>query len=108
MPRRFRQILQWRVVRELATEALTVRSKDLEVAAWLTEALLRDAGLSGLTAGFRLLALSSGADVRALQQGAIPSLSPCTAKSSTKISMIPLDLRCRHPSFISRECREMP
>ena len=49
-------ILQWRVVRELATEALTLHSKDLEIAAWLTEALLRDAGLNGLTAGFRLLA----------------------------------------------------
>ena len=49
-------ILQWRIVRELAIEALTVRSKDLEIAAWLTEALLRDAGLSGLTAGFRVLA----------------------------------------------------
>jgi type VI secretion system protein ImpA len=49
-------ILQWRIVRELATEALTVHSKDLEIAAWLTEALLRDAGLSGLTAGYRLLA----------------------------------------------------
>lgn len=49
-------ILQWRTVRELATEALTARSKDVEIAAWLTEALLRDAGLVGLTAGFRLLA----------------------------------------------------
>jgi type VI secretion system protein ImpA len=49
-------ILQWRIVRELATEALSLHSKDLEIAAWLTEALLRDAGLRGLTAGFRLLA----------------------------------------------------
>src|SRR3954453_5666899 len=49
-------ILQWRIARELATEALSLHSKDLEIAAWLTEALLRDAGLSGLTAGFRLLA----------------------------------------------------
>jgi len=49
-------ILQWRIVRELATEALSLHSKDLEIAAWLTEALLRDAGLSGLTSGFRLLA----------------------------------------------------
>jgi type VI secretion system protein ImpA len=48
--------LQWRIVRELATEALSLHSKDLEIAAWLTEALLRDAALSGLTAGFRLLA----------------------------------------------------
>jgi type VI secretion system protein ImpA len=49
-------LLQWRIVRELAIEALTLHSKDLEIAAWLTEGLLRDAGLVGLTAGFRLLA----------------------------------------------------
>jgi type VI secretion system protein ImpA len=47
---------RWRTVRELATEALTAHSKDLEIAAWLTEALLRSDGLIGLAAGFRLMA----------------------------------------------------
>ena len=47
---------RWRTVRDLATEALTAHSKDLEIAAWLTEALLRSDGLIGLAAGFRLMA----------------------------------------------------
>jgi type VI secretion system protein ImpA len=45
---------QWRTVRELATEALA-HAKDLEIAAWLTEALLRGNGLPGLTAGVKLM-----------------------------------------------------
>jgi len=47
---------QWRVVRDLALEALTTKSKDLEVAAWLTEALVRSDGPRGLAAGARLVA----------------------------------------------------
>src|SRR6516162_4402795 len=46
---------RWRTVRELATEALTTHCKDLEIAAWLAEALLRSDGLVGLAAGFRLM-----------------------------------------------------
>jgi type VI secretion system protein ImpA len=48
-------LAQWRIVRELAVEALAGQSKDLEIAAWLTEALLRSDGLLGLTAGSRLM-----------------------------------------------------
>jgi type VI secretion system protein ImpA len=47
---------RWRAVRDLAIEALSERSKDIEIATWLTEALLRDDGLVGLAAGGRLLA----------------------------------------------------
>jgi type VI secretion system protein ImpA len=46
----------WRAVRDLAIEALSQRGKDIEIAAWLTEALLRHDDLVGLAAGFRLLA----------------------------------------------------
>lgn len=46
----------WRQVRRLGLEALAGRSKDFEIAAWLTEALVRLDGLAGLTAGTRLLA----------------------------------------------------
>jgi type VI secretion system protein ImpA len=46
----------WRTVRDLAIETLSQRSKDIEAATWLTEALLRDSGLVGLAAGCRLLA----------------------------------------------------
>ncbi|UPY37730.1 type VI secretion system protein TssA [Sediminicoccus sp. KRV36] len=46
----------WRQVRRLAAEALGGKSKDFEIAAWLTEALVRMEGLAGLAAGARLLA----------------------------------------------------
>jgi type VI secretion system protein ImpA len=47
--------LEWRTVRQLATEALTKSTKDLEIAAWLTEALVRGEGIAGLEAGARLM-----------------------------------------------------
>jgi type VI secretion system protein ImpA len=46
----------WRAVRDLALEVLSRRSKDIEIAAWLTEALLRYDGLVGIAAGLRVLA----------------------------------------------------
>jgi type VI secretion system protein ImpA len=46
---------QWRTIELLAVEALTTRAKDLEIAAWLTEALVRSSGLAGLTAAARIL-----------------------------------------------------
>ncbi len=45
----------WRQVRRLATTAIETQSRDFEIAAWLTEALVRQAGLAGLAAGARLL-----------------------------------------------------
>ncbi len=41
----------WRPVATMAIGALKSTSKDLEVATWLTEALVRIAGLRGLMAG---------------------------------------------------------
>jgi type VI secretion system protein ImpA len=46
---------QWKTVVSLAKAAITERSKDLEIAAWLTEAMVRLHGLQGLTAGALLL-----------------------------------------------------
>jgi type VI secretion system protein ImpA len=45
----------WRNVRTLAVKILSEQAKDLEVAAWLTESLVRTHGLAGLTAGASLL-----------------------------------------------------
>ncbi|MGD9879297.1 MAG: type VI secretion system protein TssA [Reyranella sp.] len=42
---------KWRPVAELAAGALKESTKDLEIATWLTEALVRTAGLEGLKAG---------------------------------------------------------
>ena len=46
----------WRTVRELAMRTLAETAKDLEVAAWMTESLVRSYGLAGLTAGARVMA----------------------------------------------------
>jgi type VI secretion system protein ImpA len=46
----------WSEVGKLASEALAHRSKDLEIASWLTESLVRSDGLRGLAAGARVLA----------------------------------------------------
>ena len=51
-----RKTADYTLVIRLATEALTKRSKDLQIAAWLTEALLKREGFGGLAAGLRLLA----------------------------------------------------
>jgi type VI secretion system protein ImpA len=46
----------WRDVLSVGQQALATQSKDLEIAAWMTEALVRIHGLPGLTAGATLLA----------------------------------------------------
>src|ERR1700692_687787 len=46
----------WRTVRDGALKTLAETTKDLEVAAWLTEALVRSHGLVGLGAGAQLMA----------------------------------------------------
>ena len=45
----------WRDVRALAVKILTEQAKDLEAAAWLTEALVRSDGLAGLAFGASLI-----------------------------------------------------
>jgi type VI secretion system protein ImpA len=50
-----RKVADWKQVIKLAGEALATQSKDLQLAAWLTEAALRSEGFPGLLAGLRLL-----------------------------------------------------
>lgn len=45
----------WRTVRDLGLKTITETAKDLEVAAWVTEAYVRTHGLSGLAAGATLI-----------------------------------------------------
>jgi type VI secretion system protein ImpA len=45
----------WAAVEKLCVEALSKRSKDLQIAGWLLEAWVREYGLAGLREGFRLL-----------------------------------------------------
>jgi len=53
--KRERKTADWREVEDLATEALEEESKDLQIAAWLTEALTRRHGFEGLADGLWLL-----------------------------------------------------
>jgi type VI secretion system protein ImpA len=46
---------EWRTVVDLAQACLGQRSKDLEIAAWMVEALVRLEGFAGLDLGFKLV-----------------------------------------------------
>jgi len=46
---------QWRKITELAPDILQNKAKDLEVASWYTEALIRRYGFQGLRDGFKLI-----------------------------------------------------
>jgi type VI secretion system protein ImpA len=50
-----RKVADWPQVIKLTTETLEKRSKDLQIAVWLTEALLRRDGCAGLGEGLTLL-----------------------------------------------------
>jgi type VI secretion system protein ImpA len=49
------KVAEWDRVIDLATDALRSQTKDLQIAAWLAEALARRHGFDGLRDGFRLL-----------------------------------------------------
>jgi type VI secretion system protein ImpA len=46
---------EWKRLLELAPKAIAEESKDIEIAAWLTEGLVRKHGYAGLRDGFRLM-----------------------------------------------------
>ena len=52
--KRERKVSDWRLVRDLATEMLRNRSKDLQLAMWLTEANIKLQGFAGLREGLRI------------------------------------------------------
>src|SRR5712691_7467850 len=53
--KRARKVADWPLVIKLASDALTTKSKDLHIAGWLTEGLLKQEGLGGLRTGLGLL-----------------------------------------------------
>ena len=53
--KRDRKVAQYDVVVKVATDALATKSKDLMIAAWLTEALTRREGFAGLAYGVDLI-----------------------------------------------------
>src|SRR5215218_4352681 len=52
---RERKVADWTSVIKLAGEALAVKSKDIQLAVWLTEALLHKESLAGLLSGLNLI-----------------------------------------------------
>jgi type VI secretion system protein ImpA len=52
---RERKLADWKRVAKLAADAIAKRSKDLQLAAWLSEALLKNEGISGLRSGCQLI-----------------------------------------------------
>src|ERR1700716_1492903 len=52
---RERKVADWKLVAKLAGESLATKSKDLQLAIWLTEAMLRSEGFAGLLSGLKLL-----------------------------------------------------
>ena len=52
---RERKVADWTLVIKLASEAIATKSKDLQLAVWLTEALLAKEGFPGLQSGLNLL-----------------------------------------------------
>ncbi len=50
-----RKKADWPLVIKLSSEAIAKKSKDLQLAAWLTEALVRREGFAGLNAGLELI-----------------------------------------------------
>ena len=59
--------------RTLATEALQTRTKDIEIAAWLTESLTRHDGLAGLAEGAAIL---TGLIAQFWDAGLFPTADP--------------------------------
>ncbi len=49
------KVADWHQVRELATDALMTRTKDLQIGAWLAEALVKQQGLAGLRDSLTLM-----------------------------------------------------
>lgn len=49
------KVPDWVTVIEVATDALATRTKDLLIAGWLTEALVRESGFAGFRDGLRLI-----------------------------------------------------
>ncbi len=73
----------WVLVVKLASEALATKSKDLQIAAWLTEAMLRREGYAGLQAGLALL--------RGLVENFWDTLYPELEDGEAELRAAPLD-----------------
>ena len=90
-----RKMADWPQVIKLASDALATKSKDLQIAAWLTEALAHQEGVAGLNAGLDLL--------RGLVERHWDHLYPELEDGDTGLRAAPLDWvgRYLHPAIRS-------
>jgi len=90
-----RKMADWPQVIKLASDALATKSKDLQIAAWLTEALAHQEGLAGLKTGLDLL--------RGLVERHWDHLYPELEDGDTGLRAAPLDWvgRYLHPAIRS-------
>ena len=112
---RARKTADWPLVIKLAGEALATRSKDLQLAAWLTEAALRREGVAGLREGLDVCrglldqfwdGLYPEIDDGDVEMRAAP-LEWIGLKLDAALRMAPLN-RAGHDSFRYREARSIP
>lgn len=81
--RRETKAANWLAVTTIATDVLTTKSKDLQIAAWLVEALIKQQGFPGLRDGLRLL--------RELLERFWDSLYPAIEEGDLELRAGPLD-----------------
>lgn len=75
-------IEKWRLVQSLSKEIIETKSKDIEVAVWMTEALVRSHGLAGLAFGAQLLG--------GLAERYWPTLFPLPDEDGTESRITPI------------------
>src|SRR3954454_16094514 len=80
---RERKVADWALVLKLGTEAVATKSKDLQLAVWLTEALLHKEGFPGLQSGIEL--------IKGLVENFWDGLYPELDDGDTEMRAAPLD-----------------
>jgi type VI secretion system protein ImpA len=110
-----RKTADWPMVIKLAKDALATKSKDLQIAAWLTEALVRREGFPGLNSGLEVLAglvdqhwdhLYPEIDDGDAEMRAAP-LEWIGIKLDLPVRRVPID-RAGHDSLQYKESRAVP
>lgn len=81
--KRERKVADWPLVIKTAGETLATKSKDLQLAAWLTEALVRTQGVAGLKEGLDL--------IKALVEGFWDTLYPEVEDGDLELRMAPVE-----------------
>ncbi len=87
----------WEQVNQLCLEALTHRSKDLQIAAWLTEAWLHLEGIGGLARGLTL--------ILELSRSFWEDIHPQVSKKGHELRLVPYEWM---NTRLSQECQYVP